>query len=230
MRKIKIVKNYLKHTEGSCLFSLGETKVLCVATVEEKVPPFIEAEKKEQGWLTAEYSMMPRSCNERISRKKLQNGRAQEISRLIGRSLRACIDLKKLGKRTITIDCDVIRADGGTRTASINGGFVALALALMNLKKRKLIEEIPLKGFLGAVSVGFVGDKMVLDLSAKEDNVADIDMNVVMLENGNLVEVQGTAEGHTFTRKDLDKMLDSAKTGITEIIKAQKKSLNNLKI
>ncbi|WP_413854259.1 ribonuclease PH [Candidatus Ruminimicrobium bovinum] len=225
MRKIKIEKNYLKHTEGSCLFSLGETKVLCVATVEEKVPPFIEAEKKEQGWLTAEYSMMPRSCNERISRKKLQNGRAQEISRLIGRSLRACVDLKKLGKRTITIDCDVIRADGGTRTASINGGFVALALALEKLKKQKLIDEIPLKGFLGAVSVGFVGDKMVLDLSAKEDNVADIDMNVVMLDNGDLVEVQGTAEGHAFTRKDLDKMLDAAKTGIAEIIKAQKKSL-----
>ena len=228
MRKIKIEKNYLKHTEGSCLFSLGETKVLCVATVEEKVPPFIEAEKKEQGWLTAEYSMMPRSCNERISRKKLQNGRAQEISRLIGRSLRACIDLKKLGKRTITIDCDVIRADGGTRTASINGGFVALSLALMNLKKQKLIEEIPLKGFLGAISVGFVGDKMVLDLSAKEDNVADIDMNVVMLEDGSLVEVQGTAEGHTFTRKELDKMLDVAKKGIEEIIKAQKKALKNL--
>ena len=225
MRKIKIEKNYLKHTEGSCLFSLGETKVLCVATVEEKVPPFIEAEKKEQGWLTAEYSMMPRSCNERISRKKLQNGRAQEISRLIGRSLRACVDLKKLGKRTITIDCDVIRADGGTRTASINGGFVALALALEKLKKQKLIDKIPLKGFLGAVSVGFVGDKMVLDLSAKEDNIADIDMNVVMLDNGDLVEVQGTAEGHTFTRKDLDKMLDAAKTGIAEIIKAQKKSL-----
>ena len=171
MRKIKIEKNFLPHAEGSCVFSLGETKVLCVATVEEKVPPFIEAEKKEQGWLTAEYSMMPRSCNERISRKKLQNGRAQEISRLIGRSLRACVDLTKLGKRTITIDCDVIRADGGTRTASINGGFIALALALAKLKKQKLIEEIPLKGFLGAISVGFVGSKMVLNLSAKEDNV-----------------------------------------------------------
>jgi len=228
MRKIKIEKNYLKHTEGSCLFSLGETKVLCVATVEEKVPPFIEAEKKEQGWLTAEYSMMPRSCNERISRKKLQNGRAQEISRLVGRSLRACLDLTKLGKRTITIDCDVIRADGGTRTASINGGFVALALALAKLKKQKLIEEIPLKGFLGAISVGFVGDKMVLDLSAKEDNVADIDMNVVMLENGDLVEIQGTAEGHTFNRKDLDKMLNAAKTGIDQIIKAQKKALQTI--
>lgn len=228
MRKIKIVKNYLKHAEGSCMFSLGETKVLCVATVEEKVPPFIEAEKKEQGWVTAEYSMMPRSCNDRISRKKLQNGRAQEISRLVGRSLRACVDLEKLGKRTITIDCDVIRADGGTRTASINGGFIALALALKKLQKEKLIETLPLKGFLAAISVGFVGKQMVLDLSAKEDNVADIDMNVVMLDNGDLVEVQGTAEGHTFSRKDLDKMLDSAKTGIFQVIKAQKKALGKI--
>ncbi len=228
MRKIKIEKDYLPHAEGSCIFSLGETKVLCVATVEEKVPPFIEAEKKEQGWVTAEYSMMPRSCNERISRKKLQNGRAQEISRLIGRALRACVDLEKLGKRTITIDCDVIRADGGTRTASINGGFIALALALKKLHEQKLIKTFPLKGYLAAISVGFVGDEMVLDLSAKEDNVADIDMNVVMLDNGELVEVQGTAEGHTFSRKDLDKMLDSAKKGIVQVIKEQKKALGGL--
>lgn len=225
MRKIKIEKDYLPHAEGSCIFSLGETKVLCVATVEEKVPPFIEAEKKEQGWVTAEYSMMPRSCKERISRKKLQNGRAQEISRLIGRSLRACVDLEKLGKRTITIDCDVIRADGGTRTASINGGFIALALALKKLYEQKLIKTFPLKGYLAAISVGFVGDEMVLDLSAEEDNIADIDMNIVMMENGELVEVQGTAEGHTFSRKDLDKMLDSAKKGIAQVIKEQKKIL-----
>lgn len=228
MRKITIVKNYLKHAEGSCMFSLGETKVLCVATIEEKVPPFIEADKKEQGWITAEYSMMPRSCPTRISRKKLQNGRAQEISRLIGRTLRACVDLEKLGKRTITIDCDVIRADGGTRTASINGGFVALVLALKKLQKAKLINSLPLKGFLGAISVGFVGNKMILDLSAKEDNVADIDMNVVMLDNGELVEVQGTAEGHTFSREDLNKMLDSAKTGINKIIELQKKALGKI--
>ena len=228
MRKITIVKNYLKHAEESCMFSLGETKVLCVATVEEKVPPFMKADKKEQGWITAEYSMMPRSCPTRISRKKLQNGRAQEISRLVGRSLRACVDLEKLGRRTITIDCDVIRANGGTRTASINGGFIALVLALKKLQKAKLIDSLPLKGFLGAISVGFVENKMVLDLSAKEDNVADIDMNVVMLDNGDLVEVQGTAEEHTFSRKDLDKMLDSAKTGITKIINAQKKSLGKI--
>lgn len=228
MRKIKIVKNYLKHAEGSCMFSLGETKVLCVATVEEKVPPFMEAKKTDEGWVTAEYSMMPRSCDERISRKRLQNGRSQEISRLIGRSLRASVDLKKLGKRTITIDCDVIRADGGTRTASVNGGFIALVLALKNLRKKKLIQELPVKDFIGAVSVGFANGKMVLDLSAKEDNVADVDMNVVMTENGDLIEVQGTAEGCLFSRKDLNNMIDAAFSGIQKITAAQKKALGKL--
>ncbi|MFA7073562.1 MAG: ribonuclease PH [Endomicrobiaceae bacterium] len=228
MRKIKIVKNYLKHAEGSCMFSLGETKVLCVATVEEKVPPFMEAKKTDEGWVTAEYSMMPRSCNERISRKRLQNGRAQEISRLIGRSLRASVDLKKLGKRTITIDCDVIRADGGTRTASVNGGFVALVLALKNLRKKKIIQELPVKDFIGAVSVGFANGKMVLDLSAKEDNVADVDMNVVMTDKGDLIEVQGTAEGGLFSRKDLNNMIDAAFSGIQKITAAQKKALGKL--
>ncbi|MEA5001494.1 MAG: ribonuclease PH [Endomicrobiaceae bacterium] len=228
MRKIKIVKNYLKHAEGSCMFSLGETKVLCVATVEEKVPPFIEAKKNDEGWVTAEYSMLPRSCNDRISRNRLQNGRAQEISRLVGRSLRASVDLKKLGKRTITIDCDVIRADGGTRTASVNGGFIALVLALKNLRKKKLIQELPVKDFIGAVSVGFANGKMVLDLSAKEDNVADVDMNVVMTDKGDLIEVQGTAEGHLFSRKDLNNMLDAAFSGIQKITAAQKKSLGKL--
>jgi len=228
MRKIKIVKNYLKHAEGSCMFSLGETKVLCVATVEEKVPPFIEAKKNDEGWVTAEYSMLPRSCNDRISRNRLQNGRAQEISRLVGRSLRASVDLKKLGKRTITIDCDVIRADGGTRTASVNGGFIALVLALKNLRKKKLIQELPVKDFIGAVSVGFANGKMVLDLSAKEDNVADVDMNVVMTDKGDLIEVQGTAEGHLFSRKDLNNMLDAAFSGIQKITAAQKKALGKL--
>ncbi len=228
MRKIKIVKNYLKHAEGSCMFSLGETKVLCVATVEEKVPPFIEAKKTDEGWVTAEYSMLPRSCNDRISRNRLQNGRAQEISRLIGRSLRASVDMAKLGKRTITIDCDVIRADGGTRTASINGGFIALVLALKNLQKKKLIKELPVKDYVGAVSVGFANGKMVLDLSAKEDNVADVDMNVVMTAKGDLIEVQGTAEGDVFSRKDLNQMLDAAYDGIKLITNAQKKAIGSL--
>ncbi len=228
MRKIKIVKNYLKHAEGSCMFSLGETKVLCVATVEEKVPPFIETKKTDEGWVTSEYSMLPRSCNDRISRNRLQNGRAQEISRLIGRSLRASVDMAKLGKRTITIDCDVIRADGGTRTASINGGFIALVLALKNLQKKKLIKELPVKDYVGAVSVGFANGKMVLDLSAKEDNVADVDMNVVMTAKGDLIEVQGTAEGDVFSRKDLNQMLDAAYNGIKLITNAQKKALGSL--
>jgi len=230
MRKIKIEKNYLKHAEGSCMFSMGETKVLCVASVEEKVPPFVERKDETHGWVTAEYAMLPRSCNERGSRAKLSNGgRAQEISRLIGRSLRASMDLTKLGKRTITVDCDVIRADGGTRTASINGGFVALVLALKKLKSKKIIKEIPLKNFIGAVSVGFYDNgKKVLDLSAKEDNNADVDMNIVMTSKGEFVEVQGTAEGELFSRKQLNELLDLAAKGIKEINKAQKKAIGSI--
>lgn len=231
MRKITIVKNYLKHAEGSCMFSMGETKVLCVASVEEKVPPFVESKGENHGWLTAEYAMLPRSCNERAPRGKLSGGgRAQEISRLIGRALRASVDLKKLGKRTITIDCDVIRADGGTRTASVNGGFVALALALKKLKKDGLLKEIPLRDFVGAVSVGiYDGGKKVLDLSAKEDNVADVDMNVVMTDSGKFIEVQGTAEGEPFSRRELDELLGMAAKGIKQITAAQKKALGRLK-
>lgn len=231
MRKIVIVKNYLKHAEGSCMFSLGETKVLCVASVEEKVPAFIEAKGMDtHGWITAEYAMLPRSCNQRSSRKKLsEGGRAQEISRLIGRSLRAAVDLSKLGKRTVTVDCDVIRADGGTRTASINGGFVALALALKNLRKKKLLEEIPLRDFIGAVSVGLdTKGRKILDLSAKEDNNALLDMNIVMTSCGKFIEIQGTAEGEPFSRRKMDELLDLAYTGIKRITAAQKKSLGTL--
>jgi ribonuclease PH len=230
MRKIKIVKNYLKHAEGSCLFSMGETKVLCVASIEEKVQPFVEKKGENHGWLSAEYAMLPRSCNERGQRSKLSNGgRAQEISRLIGRALRASVDLSKLGKRTITIDCDVIRADGGTRTASINGGFIALALALKTLKKKKLIKEIPIKDFIAAVSVGiYGGGKKILDLSAKEDNNADTDMNVVMTAGGKFIEIQGTAEGETFTKKELDELLDMAAKGINQITALQKKVIGEI--
>lgn len=231
MRKIVIVKNYLKHAEGSCMFSLGETKVLCVASVEEKVPAFIEARGVDtHGWITAEYAMLPRSCNQRSSRKRLsEGGRAQEISRLIGRSLRAAVDLSKLGKRTVTVDCDVIRADGGTRTASINGGFVALALALKNLRKKKLLEEIPLRDFIGAVSVGIdAKGRKILDLSAKEDNNALLDMNIVMTSCGKFIEIQGTAEGEPFSRKKMDELLDMAYKGIKRITAAQKKSLGAL--
>lgn len=232
MRKIKIVKNYLKHAEGSCMFSMGETKVLCVASVEERVPPFIEAKEIDTyGWITAEYSMLPRSCNQRSSRKRLsEGGRAQEISRLIGRALRASIDLSKLGKRTITIDCDVIRADGGTRTVSINGGFIALALALKKLKKEKLIDKIPLRDFVGAVSVGIYDNgKKILDLSAKEDNIADVDMNIVMTAGGKFIEIQGTAEGEPYSKKDLDELLKMAYKGIKKITAEQKKALGALK-
>ncbi|MCL1971863.1 MAG: ribonuclease PH [Endomicrobia bacterium] len=231
MRKIKIVKNYLKHAEGSCMFSMGETKVLCVASVEEKVPPYVEQKGDTHGWVTAEYAMLPRSCNQRSSRKRLsEGGRAQEISRLIGRALRASVDLSKLGKRTITIDCDVIRADGGTRTASINGGFIALALALKNLKEKKLLKSIPIRDFVGAVSVGIYDNgKKILDLSAKEDNNADLDMNIVMTASGKFIEVQGTAEGEPFSRKEMDELLDMAYKGIKRITSAQEKSLGALK-
>jgi len=230
MRPVKIVKNYLKHAEGSCLFSMGETKVLCVASVEEKVQPFVEKKGENHGWITAEYAMLPRSCDERGVRSKLSSGgRAQEISRLIGRALRASVDLTKLGQRTITVDCDVIRADGGTRTASINGGFIALALALKTLKKKKLIKEIPIKDFIGAVSVGiYGGGKKVLDLSAKEDNNADVDMNIVMTAGGKFIEIQGTAEGETFTKKELDELLQMAAKGIKIINAAQRKTIGRL--
>jgi ribonuclease PH len=230
MRKIKIVKNYLKHAEGSCLFSMGETKVLCAASVEEKVQPFVEKKGETHGWITAEYAMLPRSCDERGLRSKLSNGgRAQEISRLIGRALRASVDLEKLGKRTITIDCDVIRADGGTRTASINGGFVALVLALKTLKNKKLLKEIPIKNFIGAVSVGIYDNgKKVLDLSAKEDNNADVDMNVVMTDDGKFIEIQGSAEGEEFTKKELDELLQMAAKGIKIISAYQKKAIGKI--
>ena len=230
MRPVKIVKNYLKHAEGSCLFSMGETKVLCVASVEEKVQPFVEKKGENHGWITAEYAMLPRSCDERGVRSKLSSGgRAQEISRLIGRALRASVDLTKLGQRTITVDCDVIRADGGTRTASINGGFIALALALKTLKKKKLIKEIPIKDFIGAVSVGiYGGGKKVLDLSAKEDNNADVDMNIVMTAGGKFIEIQGTAEGETFTKKELDELLQMAAKGIKTINAAQRKAIGGM--
>jgi ribonuclease PH len=226
MRKIKITKNYLPHAEGSCLIEMGETKVLCVATIEEKVPSFVEKKSPTAGWLTAEYAMMPRSGNERSQRIKLiTGGRSQEISRLIGRSLRAAIDFELLGKRTITIDCDVIRADGGTRTASINGAFVALSLAVKTLLKKKLITQNPIKCFVGAVSVGVYKGKPVIDLSAKEDNNADVDMNIVATDKGSLIEVQGTAEGNTFTRKELNFLLDEALKAIKKINAAQKSAL-----
>ena len=229
LRPIKVIKNYLKHAEGSCLLSMGNTSVLCVATVENKVPPFIEREGSGRGWVTAEYALLPRAGKERTPRNKsASGGRSQEISRLIGRSLRGIVDLEALGSRSIILDCDVIKADGGTRTASINGAFIALILALKKLKNDGLIKSIPVKDYLGAVSVGIVGGKRILDLCAKEDNSADVDMNVVMTGSGGMVEIQGTAEKETFSRKNLDEMINMAWGGIKSVISLQKKILGGL--
>jgi len=226
MRPIKIVKNYIEHAEGSCLYSSGNTVALCVATVEEKVPPFIEKKVPVQGWVTAEYAMLPRAGIERSPRAKTSSGgRAQEISRLIGRSLRAVVDMQKLGKRTITLDCDVIKADGGTRTACVNGAFIALSMALKKLYKEGKIAENPLLDNVGAVSVGMVDGKLAVDLCYEQDVKADVDLNVVMTGRGRLIEVQGTAEHKPFTRKELDKMVDAAASAIKKIIALQKKAL-----
>lgn len=228
-RPIKVVKNYLPHAEGSCLFSMGGTTVLCVATVEEKLPPFMEKQNASRGWVTAEYAMLPRAGKERSPRQKgAGSGRSQEISRLIGRSLRAVVDLERLGRRTVTLDCDVIKADGGTRTASINGSFIALVLALRKLRKAKLIDCLPVKDYCAAVSVGLAQGKKVLDLCCAEDNGADVDMNVVMTGAGKFIEVQGTAEGEAFSRRELDDLLEIAAGGIRSIVLIQKKILGAL--
>lgn len=226
MRKVKIKKNVMKFAEGSCMIEVGNTKVICTASVENKVPPFLRG--KGTGWVTAEYGMLPRSCNSRIRREasagKL-SGRTQEIQRLIGRSLRSIVDLKKLGERTVWIDCDVIQGDGGTRTASITGSFIALIEALAFLKKGNIIDEIPVKDYIAAVSVGVVDGKLCLDLDFEKDSKAEVDMNVVMTGAGKLVEVQGTAEKNPFSKKELDKMILLAEKGIKELISVQRKVL-----
>jgi len=229
LRKIKVTKNYLKYPEGSCLIEFGETRVICTATLEEKVPPFMMNSGK--GWITAEYGMLPGSCDSRIRRdKSLSSGRTLEIQRLIGRSLRSVVDMNRLGERTIKIDCDVIQADGGTRTASITGGFIALALSLMKIKEMRLIDEVPLKSYIAAVSVGVTDGDKILDLDYTEDSKAETDMNVVMLDKGDFVEVQGTAEGKAFSKADLDELLDLADKGIKELILVQKENLKGLKL
>jgi ribonuclease PH len=227
LRKIKVTKNYLKHAEGSCLIEFGETKVICSASVEEGVPPFLKGSGK--GWVTAEYGMLPRSCNTRIRREKT-SGRTEEIQRLVGRSLRAIVEMEKLGERTIKIDCDVLQGDGGTRTASITGGFIALADAVLWMKKKVLIEKIPLKDYVAAISVGVFNGKPVLDLNYAEDSKAEVDMNIVMVGKGEFVEVQGTGENATFSRKEIDTLLKLAEKGIKELFDVQKKALGNLKI
>jgi ribonuclease PH len=226
LRAIRITRHYTKHAEGSVLIECGDTKVICTASVEERVPPHKKG--SGEGWVTAEYGMLPRSTGERMSReaaKGKQSGRTQEIQRLIGRSLRAVVDLGKLGERTITLDCDVIQADGGTRTASITGSFVALQDAVSSLMQKGLVKENPLKDAVAAISVGIYQGVPVLDLDYPEDSDCDTDMNVVMLGSGHFVEVQGTAEGHPFSREEMDTLLELAKNGIAQLIEMQRKAL-----
>jgi ribonuclease PH len=220
LRTLEIIPNYQKHAEGSALIKLGDTWVLCAASVEEGVPSFLVG--KGQGWLTAEYAMLPRSTHTRSKRDP--GGRGKEIQRLIGRSLRAAVDLSKLGERTIAVDCDVLSADGGTRVASITGAWIALAFAIKRLVATgKLADMSALRPPVAAVSVGIVGGEVVLDLPYVEDSKADVDMNVVGTEDGNLIEVQGTAEHGTYSRAQLDAMLDLATRGIRELTVAQRK-------
>ncbi|MEW6102059.1 MAG: ribonuclease PH [Candidatus Omnitrophota bacterium] len=225
IRKVTITRNYNKYAEGSCLIELGNTKVICTASVEESVPVFLKG--SGTGWVTAEYGMLPRSCATRIPRAK-DSGRTYEIQRLVGRSLRAVTEMKEMGERTIWIDCDVIQADGGTRTASITGSFIALADALNKLNRNKLIEEIPLKDFVAATSVGILSGEPLLDLTYEEDSRADVDMNIIMTGRGEFIEIQGTAERKTFNKEGMDKLLALAKKGITELVEIQKGLLKDI--
>ena len=226
LRPVRLTRNYTKHAEGSVLIEFGDTKVICTASLSEKVPGFLKG--KGQGWLTAEYGMLPRSTNTRMDREAArgkQSGRTQEIQRLIGRSLRAAFDLEAFGERTLHLDCDVIQADGGTRTASITGAMVAAYDAFSTLVDSKVIAAIPLKSFVAAISVGVVQGTPVLDLDYLEDSGCDTDMNVVMTDAGHFIEVQGTAEGAAFDRAALNSLLDLAQTGIGELIALQRQAL-----
>lgn len=222
LREIKITKDFNLYAEGSVLIEFGNTKVICTASVSEKVPPFMRGQGK--GWLTAEYSMIPRATGERNQRESAKgklSGRTMEIQRLIGRALRTAVDLDKLGERTITIDCDVIQADGGTRTTSISGGFIALALAVKKLMKDRVLNVNPIVSNVAAISVGIIRGTPMLDLMYTEDSAAEVDMNVVMNGKGEFVEVQGTGEEATYTRKELNELIDLAEVGIKEIIRLQ---------
>lgn len=226
LRPIQITRHYTKHAEGSVLVAFGDTKVICTASVEERVPRWMKGQR--EGWVTAEYGMLPRSTSDRMGREASrgkQGGRTLEIQRLIGRSLRAAIDLKALGERTITLDCDVIQADGGTRTASITGACVALGDALMRTRELGLIDSDPMLGLVASVSVGIYNGTPVLDLDYAEDSNAETDMNVVMNEKGGFIEVQGTAEGEAYSRDELNAMLDLADQGIQQIIKIQRDTM-----
>jgi ribonuclease PH len=228
LREVSFTKKFLKTAEGSVLIEMGNTKVICTASIEDKVPLFLKDQNR--GWVTAEYSMLPRSTQVRTVRESVQGrigGRTHEIQRLIGRTLRCVMDLEALGERTVWIDCDVIQADGGTRTASITGAFVAMMDALRYAMEMKIIQTNPVKDYVAAVSVGIVGGEPMLDLSYEEDSAAEVDMNVVMTGSGQFIEIQGTAETHPFDRNDLQKLLDMAESGIRGIISLQKKALGN---
>lgn len=226
MREIKIKRGYLEYALGSCFIEFGKTRVVCTVTAEEKVPPFLKGQGK--GWLTAEYGMLPASCRERVMRDASRgkvSGRTQEIQRVIGRSLRAVLDLERVGERTFWVDTDVVQADGGTRTAAITGSFIALADAVQALLRTQALAENPIRDYVAAVSVGIVEGRALLDLCYEEDSKAEVDMNVVMTGKGELVEVQGTAEGRPFTKKELDSLMTLAKKGIREIIRRERKLL-----
>lgn len=226
LRPIRITRQFTKHAEGSVLVEFGDTRVLCTASVEERVPPFLKG--KGRGWVTAEYGMLPRATHTRMQREASrgrQDGRTMEIQRLIGRALRAVMDLEALGERTITLDCDVIQADGGTRTAAITGGFVALADAMRYLVGKKSVKKSPLHGQVASISVGIYRGVPVLDLDYAEDSEAETDMNVVMNDAGAFIEIQGTAEGHAFRGEELQAMLTLARSGIEELLGKQREAL-----
>jgi len=226
MRPLEIIPHFISSAEGSALIRLGETQVICTASVDDTVPPFQKG--SGNGWITGEYAMIPRATTTRTPRESTrgrQSGRTMEIQRLIGRSLRAVVDIKALGERTVWIDCDVIRADGGTRTASVTGSLVALGLAFQKLQSQRALKTNPLKDYLAAISVGIVGNEMLLDLSYAEDSCAEVDMNVVMTGSGNLVESQATAEGRTFSTEELNKLIELARPAINRLIEVQKSIL-----
>ena len=231
LREVKITRNYTKYAEGSVLIEFGDTKVLCTASIEEKVPPFLR--NTGTGWINAEYSMLPRSTHERKIRESSKGkveGRTQEIQRLIGRAIRSVVNLNELGERTIWIDCDVIQADGGTRTASITGAFVAVYDAIYGLYKSKVIKSMPINSFVSAISVGIVDDNHILDLCYEEDSNAQVDMNIIMTSKGEFVEVQGTGEERPFSKSDLDKLLELGEKGNKELIEIQKNVLGEIAI
>jgi ribonuclease PH len=227
LRKVRVTRRFLKHATGSCLMEMGETKVICSAMMEESVPHFLKG--SGTGWITAEYGMLPASCAQRIKRERANAGRIFEIQRLVGRSLRTVVAMGEIGERTIYLDCDVIQADGGTRTASITGSFIALVDCLDVMRHRGLIPRVPITEFVAAVSVGIVDGAKLLDLCYEEDSKAEVDMNVVMVSGGQFIEIQGTAERKPFPKPEMDALVDLAGKGIQELIAMQKELLKDVK-